>query len=136
MRPAGIEVGQVALLATIRRVPGISHAHLARGLGMDTTSLTRTLDVLLKHGWIEKAEGSDRRSRVFTITPAGKTQLVRAKPYWQFAQERFASIVGADRVKALVEAVDAAALALHAEAAERPRPRRPARTTRQRARVR
>ena len=56
MRPGGMEVGQFGLLAAIRRVPGISQAHIARGLGMDTTSLTRTLDVLLRHGWVEKAQ--------------------------------------------------------------------------------
>ena len=96
-----MEVGQFGLLATIRRVPGISQAHIARGLGMDTTSLTRTLHVLLRHGWVEKAQGSDRRSRVFTITRAGEAQLLRARPYWKRAQERFASIVGADGVKAV-----------------------------------
>lgn len=136
MRPAGIEVGQFALLAAIRRVPGISQAHIARGLGMDTTSLTRTLHVLLRHGWVEKAQGSDRRSRVFTITRAGETQLLRARPYWQRAQERFASIVGADGVKELVEAVEAAALALNIEAADLPRARRSARMRKREARAR
>ena len=123
-----MEVGQFGMLATIRRVPGISHAHIARGLGMDTTSLTRTLDLLLKHGWIEKAQGSDRRSRVFRITGAGEAQLLRARPYWQRAQERFASIVGADGVKALVETVAAAALALNTEVTGPHRARRSAGT--------
>jgi DNA-binding MarR family transcriptional regulator len=136
MRPAGIEVGQFALLATIRRVPGISQAHIARGLGMDTTSLTRTLNLLLKHGWIEKAQGSDRRSRVFTIMRAGEAQLLRARPYWQRAQERFASIVGADGVKALGEVVEAAALALNAEVADLPRARRSAGSRQRKARAR
>jgi DNA-binding MarR family transcriptional regulator len=119
-----MEVGQFALLATIRRVPGISQAHIARGLGMDTTSLTRTLDVLLRHGWVEKAQGADRRSRVFTITGAGEAQLLQARPYWQRAQERFASIVGAGGAKALVEAVEAAAVALNTEVADLLRSRR------------
>jgi DNA-binding MarR family transcriptional regulator len=136
MRLAGMEVGQFGLLATIRRVPGISQAHIARGLGMDTTSLTRTLNLLLKHGWIEKAQGSDRRSRVFTIMRAGEVQLLRARPYWQRAQERFASIVGAGAVKGLVEAVEAAALALNIEVADLPRARRSARVRTRKARAR
>ena len=135
MRPAGIEGGQFALLATIRRLPGISQAHIARGLGMDTTSLTRTLQLLLKHGWIEKAQGSDRRSRVFRITGAGEAQLLRARPYWQRAQERFASIVGADGVKALGEAVATATLALN-EVTDPPRARRSAGTGTRKARAR
>jgi DNA-binding MarR family transcriptional regulator len=131
-----MEVGQFGLLATIHRVPGISQAHIARALGMDTTSLTRTLDVLLRHGWVKKAQGSDRRSRVFTITGAGEAQLLRARPYWQRAQERFASIVGADRVKGLVEAVEAAALAVNIEVANLPRARRSARMRKREARAR
>lgn len=127
MRPAGMESGQFSLLATIRHVPGISQTHIARRLGMDTTSLTRTLDVLLKHGWIEKAHAADRRSRVFTTTREGKAQLRRARPYWQRAQKRFAPLVGADGVKALVEAVDGAALALNTEIVNAPRARQPAR---------
>ena len=131
-----MEVGQFALLATIRRFPGISQAHIARGLGMDTTSLTRTLDVLLRHEWVEKGQGSDRRSRVFSITGAGEAQLMRARPYWQRAQERFASIVGADGVKGLIEAVEAAALALNIEVADLPRARQAARMRKREARAR
>ncbi len=136
MRPAEIEVGQFALLATIRRVPGISQAHIARGLGMDTTSLTRTLDVLLKHGWVEKAQGSDRRSRKFTITRAGETRLLEAVPHWKRAQARFTSIVGTAGVTALVEAVETAALALNTELAPLPRARGTGRTTKRKGRAR
>jgi DNA-binding MarR family transcriptional regulator len=136
MRPAGMETGQFTLLATIRRVPGISQMHIARRLAMDTTSLTRTLGVLLKSGWVEKAQGSDRRSRVFTITRAGEAQLLRARPYWQRAQERFVSIVGADQAKALVDSVEAVALALDAEVADLDRARRFARKATRRARGR
>lgn len=136
MRPAGMETGQFTLLATIRHVPGISQIYIARRLGMDTTSLTRTLGVLLKNGWVEKAQGSDRRSRVFTITRAGEAQLLRARPYWQRAQQRFVSIVGADGTKALVEAVEAVALALNAEVADLHRARQSARVRKRNARAR
>ena len=135
MRQAGIEAGQFTLLATIRRVSGISQARIAHRLGMDTTSLTRTLDVLLKRGWVEKAQGLDRRSRVLTITDAGEAQLVRARPYWQRAQERFASIIGAQGVKTLVESVEAAALALNTELAALPRARRSPSTRKRKART-
>ena len=100
---------------------------------MDTTSLTRTLDVLLKQGWVEKAQGLDRRSRMLTITDAGEAQFVRARPYWQRAQERFASIIGAEGVKTLVAAVEAAALALNSELAALPRARRSAGTRKRKA---
>ena len=135
MRPAGMEGGQFTLLATISHVPGITQTHIARRLGMDTTSLTRTLNILLKHGWIEKASASDRRSRVFTMTREGEAQFLRARPYWQRAQKRFASLVGADGAKALVEAVDAAALALNSEIVDAPRARRPTRRQKGRARA-
>jgi DNA-binding MarR family transcriptional regulator len=124
MRPAGLEAGQFTLLATIRRLPGVSQAQIARRLAMDTTSLTRTLGILANNGWVEKTQGSDRRSRQFTITRAGEAQLVRARRHWQRAQQRFVSIVGAEGAKALVEAIEAVALPLNTRIAQVDRARR------------
>jgi DNA-binding MarR family transcriptional regulator len=124
MRPTGLEAGQFTLLATIRRVPGISQAQIARRLAMDTTSLTRTLAVLANNGWVEKTHGSDRRSRQFTITRAGEAQLVRARRHWQRAQQRFITIVGAEGAKALVEAIEAVAPPLNTQIAQLDRARR------------
>ncbi len=113
LRPAGMEVGQFSLLATLRRSGDMTQRQLAVGLGMDSSSLTRTLAILIRQEWIEKRVGADRRSRVFSITAKGSEQFMRALPHWRLAQQRFAAIVGAERGGQLSELVNGAAAELH-----------------------
>lgn len=119
LRPVGLEVGQFALLATLRRSGEMSQRQLAVGLGMDTSSLTRTLALLSRQGWISKQTGADRRSRVFRITAEGSEQFKRALPYWQRAQQAFSAVVGATRASQLSELVNSAAAELHRQARRR-----------------
>jgi DNA-binding MarR family transcriptional regulator len=115
LRDSGMEVGQFGLTATIARLGPITQGRLARGLGMDQTSLTRTLGVLQKRGWIARRVGTDRRSREFAITAAGRAQLEQARPHWQRAQQRVLAALGTDRANALATIVDHAALALQSQ---------------------
>lgn len=121
LRPCGVEVGQFALLATIRRAPGVSQSRLAHGLDMDSTSLTRTLAAMLRRGWITKHTGVDRRSRVFTLTPAGQAMFTLALPHWREAQRQFSTLVGPERIGLLLQLVDDSALMLHRRADQRRR---------------
>jgi len=45
---------------------------LSAGFAMDSTTLTRTLALLRKQGWIHVRPGKDKRERVFRLTEAGK----------------------------------------------------------------
>jgi DNA-binding MarR family transcriptional regulator len=119
LRPAGLEVGQFALLATLRRSGDMTQRQLALGLGMDTSSLTRTLALLSRQGWISRQTGADRRSRVFSITAEGSAQFKRALPYWQRAQQAFSDVVGVTRASQLSELVNSAAAELHRQARRR-----------------
>jgi DNA-binding MarR family transcriptional regulator len=87
---------------------------------MDQTSLTRTLAVLQKHGWIEKRIGDDRRSRVFAATRAGIAQVNRARPLWQRAQQRLLTAIGPDHLDPLGAVVEHVSVALHADTATAP----------------
>jgi hypothetical protein len=44
---------------------------------MDSTTLTRTLGLLLKQGWVQVRRGKDRRERLFSFSlpRAGKRQM-------------------------------------------------------------
>jgi DNA-binding MarR family transcriptional regulator len=61
---------------------------------MDSTTLTRTLGLMLKQGWVRARRGKDRRERLFSLTRAGKRQLVQAQPYWEGAQRRLRKELG------------------------------------------
>ena len=45
--------------------------------------------------------GADRRSRVVSLTPAGREKLTEAKPLWRAAQNAFETKFGTDESAAL-----------------------------------
>lgn len=84
LRPIGLTNGQFSILMSLNRPepPGI--ASVATLLAMDRTTLTAALKPLERRGLLTVAkEASDRRSRLLSLTPKGKTLLVSAMPIWE-----------------------------------------------------
>jgi DNA-binding MarR family transcriptional regulator len=88
LRPAGITGPQFTLLQTLTLAPGTSQKQLAEILGIDSTTLTRTLALLKKRGWLSAEAASDRRALQLRLTKAGEREYERVFPYWQSAQRR------------------------------------------------
>jgi DNA-binding MarR family transcriptional regulator len=63
-------------------------------LAMDSTTLTRTLEIMRRQGWIAERRGRDRRERLLTLAKAGETKLNRALPIWEKVQSRLRRQVG------------------------------------------
>jgi DNA-binding MarR family transcriptional regulator len=55
-------------------------------LAMDSTTLTRTLAIMSRRGWIAKRRGADRREWRMALSRSGEAQLKRASPSWERAQ--------------------------------------------------
>src|SRR5579885_2330875 len=70
LKPDGIEVTQFTLLMALERTGEISQGRLGEILALDSTTLTRMLDLLKKRGWVRAKEGDDRRVRIFRLTKA------------------------------------------------------------------
>jgi DNA-binding MarR family transcriptional regulator len=94
LRKAGIEVTQFGLLTALAIVGEANQKKLSAGFAMDSTTLTRTLALLRKQGWIHVRPGKDRRERVFRLTDAGKKQITTAQPHWQMAEHHLRKILG------------------------------------------
>lgn len=107
LRASGLEVTQYGVLSAVNRLGQASHGQLARGFGMDSTTVTRTIGVLERRGWVERRAGADRRQRIYQVTPAGRRQLSAARDGWQRAQERVRSIVGDEALAAVMTATAA-----------------------------
>src|ERR1700730_17352666 len=88
LRKADIEITQFGLLTALGIVGEANQKTLSAGFAMDSTTLTRTLALLRKQGWIYVRPGKDRRERVFRLTEAGKRQMATAQPHWQAAERR------------------------------------------------
>src|ERR1700731_5293312 len=71
LRRAGLEITQFGLLTALAAVGEANQKRLSAGFAMDSTTLTRTLGLLLKQGWVRAMRGKDRRGRPFSLTAAG-----------------------------------------------------------------
>src|SRR3981189_1639289 len=82
LRKAGLEVSQFGLLTALALIQEANQKQLSAGFAMDSTTLTRTLGLLRRQGWVRVRHGKDRRERLFSLTQAGKRQLAEAQPHW------------------------------------------------------
>lgn len=97
LRPAGLTITQFTILQALSLAGEITQARLGQILAMDSTTLTRTLGVMNREGWIAKVHGRDRRERRLHLTRVGKSELNRAVPYWQRSQETLRIQLGQER---------------------------------------
>jgi len=94
LRKADIEITQFGLLTALGIVGEANQKALSAGFAMDSTTLTRTLALLRRQGWIHVRPGKDRRERVFRLTEAGKRQIAVAQPHWEVAERRLRKTLG------------------------------------------
>ncbi len=74
---------------------------LAEELGMDRTTLTRSLKPLLAAGLLAETRGEDARQRLLQLGDAGRARLQAARPHWQRAQRIIDEAFGSDAVARL-----------------------------------
>jgi DNA-binding MarR family transcriptional regulator len=106
LRPLGLRTTQLTILRVLSSIGEVSQGELGKALAMDSTSLTRTLRIMLRHGWLQERPGKDRRERRLRLAKPGEEQLKRALPHWQKAQERLRSLLGDRRWRQLLAASD------------------------------
>lgn len=97
LRPLGLTITQFTILQALSLAGEITQGELGEILAMDSTTLTRTLGVMNRQGWIAKIYGADRRERRLRLTRAGKSEFNRAVPSWQRSQERLRVQLGQER---------------------------------------
>src|ERR1700679_2574549 len=94
LRTSGLEITQFGVLTALAKVGEANQKRLSAGFAMDSTTLTRTLGILLKEGWVRARRGRDRRERLFSLTASGSRQLAAAQPYWEQAERKLRHQLG------------------------------------------
>jgi DNA-binding MarR family transcriptional regulator len=94
LKKAGLEITQFGLLTALAKTGEINQKRLSAGFAMDSTTLTRTMGPLRKKGWVQVKPGKDRRERLYSLTQAGKRQMVEAQPHWERAEQRLRQELG------------------------------------------
>jgi DNA-binding MarR family transcriptional regulator len=94
LRATGLEITQFTLLMGLKLTGETTQGELGKLLALDTTSLTRMLRPLTKHGWIVGKAGDDRRQRLLRLTSSGRQKLEHSRSHWERAQRRLQKGLG------------------------------------------
>lgn len=94
LRSTELEITQFTLLMALDLTGETSQGELGRLLALDSTTLTRMLELLRKRTWITLRQGDDRRRRMVRLTQAGSKKLQESRPYWKRAQDNLRTALG------------------------------------------
>src|SRR5437879_10775401 len=87
LRPLGLRATQFTLLQALSQAGEVSQRTLGEILTIDSTTLTRTLAIMGRRGWIVSRSGKDRRERRLSLSQAGRPKYKRALPHWDKVQQ-------------------------------------------------
>ena len=99
--PSGLKMTQYSLLSHVLRLGPVRPVDLALAMNVDASTLTRNLKPLILSGWLTQGEGPDARSRLISLTDAGRIKRTEAQQYWRAAQLSLNDRLGVERVVAL-----------------------------------
>jgi len=94
LRPAGLRATQFTVLQALSLAGEVSQRQLGEILAIDSTTLTRTLRIMTREGWITDRAGEDRRERRLRLGKAGEEIFGRALPAWEKVQARMKEQLG------------------------------------------
>jgi DNA-binding MarR family transcriptional regulator len=109
LRAAGIEATQFSMLQLLSHLGPMTQNELGERMAAGKTTVSRNVKLLQSHRWVDVEEGEDRRSRVVSLTEAGRKQMRKATPYWERAQKRIRAAMPEAQFKALSELLPLAA---------------------------
>lgn len=97
LRPLGLRGPQFTLLQALSLAGEVTQGALGEILGIDSTTLTRTLAIMERQGWIISRAGEDRRERLLSLSKAGRAEYQRALPHWEKVQQELRLRLGDKR---------------------------------------
>jgi len=98
MRKHGLDGStHFTILHVLATGESLNQGDLATALAADSTTLSRTLRLMERNGWIRIRPGrNDKRERRINLTAAGRRQLEKSRPDWERAQTRLREALGDD----------------------------------------
>src|SRR5262249_1086078 len=104
LRPLGLKLSQLNILVVTAKLGLARPGRVCEILQLDTSTLSRNVDRMRAHGWLEVVPDADARAQPFRLTPQGKKLLERVIPAWEEAQQKARKFLGEDGVALLNKA--------------------------------
>jgi DNA-binding MarR family transcriptional regulator len=93
LRPLGLNLTEMNLLAAIAAQGSVQPARLGRAMALEKSTLSRNSSRLVERGWVEVRDHPDGRGVLLAVTARGNEMLLRAVPAWKQAQQQAQSLV-------------------------------------------
>jgi DNA-binding MarR family transcriptional regulator len=105
LKPLDITITQFSLLSSISKLKSCPAGDLADHMGLERTTIIRSLNPLIEKGLVETAKQHEKNKRIFQLTEKGSDILGKARPLWHEAQKNIEERIGTDSLDALVDIV-------------------------------
>ncbi len=99
----GLRSTQYAVLRVIALSKTTTARQIQDHLVMEQATVSRALKPLIRDGYIEVKEGSNRREKALSLTTAGKKIYQQAKKEWSKAQAELKTRLGDESAIQLIE---------------------------------
>jgi DNA-binding MarR family transcriptional regulator len=104
LRPLGLKVSQLNILVVTAKLGLARPVQVCEILQLDTSTLSRNVERMRAHGWLEVVPDEDARTQPFRLTPHGKRLIEKAVPAWEVGQRQAAELLGVEGIGLLDKA--------------------------------
>lgn len=106
LEPVGLTVNQFSLLENLSRLGTCCVSELAAYVGLERTTLVRTLQPLIDRGLIRDTSTAGQRSRSLQLTELGEKTRQQGLPYIERAKAEMENRVGKENLSTLYTILD------------------------------
>src|SRR5438270_10013844 len=104
LRPLGLKVSQLNILIVTAKLGLARPVQVSKILQLDTSTLSRNVERMRAHGWLEVVPDEDARTQPFRLTSPGRRLIDKAVPAWEEAQRQASELLGDDGMALLNKA--------------------------------
>jgi DNA-binding MarR family transcriptional regulator len=94
----GLTIAQLNLLAALGKAGPCPPSTLGEVLQLERSTVSRNLNLLLRHGWIEAVSSDAKGIREVALTRTGRAKIESVMPQWRKAQRQAAKLLGSEGV--------------------------------------
>jgi DNA-binding MarR family transcriptional regulator len=106
LRPLGLKVSQLNILVVTAKLGVARPAQVCDILQLDTSTLSRNVERMRSHGWLEVVPEQDARVQPFRLTSQGTRLIEKAVPAWEAAQQQATELLGKEGIALLDKAAN------------------------------
>jgi DNA-binding MarR family transcriptional regulator len=96
LRPLGLKASQLNVLVVTAKLGLARPAQVCEILQLDASTLSRNVERMRAHGWLEIVPQDDGRAQPYRLTLQGKRLIERALPAWEEAQRQAEKLLGSE----------------------------------------